>query len=190
MNLNDPLNDIRLSRAVGSLGAYPYGIGPVNRTMSVGLDLGAINSAATTRAAPIIAQGIGRVSSVGSVTDYVPDWVKTWVTEYMGDLVRNQLQFAKVMYLRYVMGYVAADPKIVSIGGKSYVLLKNSLGVVKKIGPDGDESDYSPQDQSGSTTTGTGAGTGSGSSTWASPTNIGLIAAVAAVGLFFFLRRR
>ena len=69
MNIHDPLNIPGLRRAVGTLGAYPRGIGPVNRTMGFGPSvddlMGRLRSAYNSI---IPARGIGHPGNHGPWT--------------------------------------------------------------------------------------------------------------------------
>jgi hypothetical protein len=139
---------------------------------------------------PLAITGIRRaVSSLGGTpynTGFNPpgDPSIAWpavVGDILGGFWNNQVQQLKVRALKAI-GYKDHDPKIVTIDGKVYALLKNQLGVVKKVGPDGVETDYTPVEQTKSQVL-------SASGQWMTGTTIG-IGLVAAAALFLLMRRK
>ena len=104
------------------------------------------------------------------------------VTGPIKDVLENQAQMLKVRALKAI-GYKDHEPKIVSIDGKVYALLKNQLGVVKKIGPDGSETDYTAAEQTRSQVL-------SASGQWMTGAALGVGLVAAAAVLFLLMRRK
>jgi len=190
MNILDPLNTPGFRNAASTFGAYPAGIGPCNRTMPVGISVDALGLATSTRGASI-ARGVPRLQGVGDVVNacnppaFIPQELKDVycaardiAVPAIGNLVQQGIVKAKLK-----MGYTKADPYTVNIAGDTYVILVEPVTQsLRKIGPDGSDTAYTPSDQSGARVL-------SPAGTWQSAAlPIALVAGAAA--LFLLLRRR